>query len=1006
MGVVYRAVDELLDRAVALKFLNDPLSGDDEANARFVHEARAASALDHPNICTIYEISLAPDGSRFIAMAYYPGQTVKDQIAGGPLPPDKAVAVARQVAAGLVSAHEAGIIHRDIKPANVMVTDRGLVKLLDFGVAKLAGQAEATRTGMLMGTMAYMSPEQMTDDPVDHRADLWALGVLLYEMLTGRRPFQASHEAALLYAVLSTDPRPIQDVAPSLPAALIRIVDRCLQRRPADRYPDAVELLADLRALDSGKPSPLSLQLWPEGTQDLGPPMRTGPAARPGAGPSAPIGATLTSAGTGRERGRQLILLQKVRQFWIEGVLEQSIHRQGLMVLGKAPQPEAVQHPWEQVLELPARSGQTVEPDRRIGDLFRDVGGSLLILGEPGAGKTVTLLELAQSLIEGAEAEPEVPVPVVLNLSSWHPRHSLVAWLSEELGSKYQVPRRLGRRWVEDNQLILLLDGLDEVLVDYRAACVNAINAFVEEYGVPGLVVCSRIGDYTALPVRLRLYAAIALRPLSPEQVQRHLAQSGPALAGLAGAIRNNPTLLAMAQSPLMLDVMSLASRDLSEETLAGLLESDERTERTRLFSAYVDRMFQRRGRRDESYSRDETVTWLSSLARVMRRQGQTVFLIEEIQPSWLPVPSERWRYVFATRLSSGIALAGACGLVGGVVAWLLVLFRSNPDGTVRLGPMLRMFFGAGDLLGPVQSTLSAMIFGAGAGLFLTVLDGRRIARPAGEPRPVTDRSLGRVVLRGIQVGLGTAILGGALIAPIWGVREGIEVGLLLGPLFGIVWGTRDRSSRPDHDIHPVEALGWSARRAGKGGLVGLAVGLGVGPLLAAIFGLVGKGPSRPGDIISVGVAWALSYSVIGVFFGGLVSDVVPGKTVLNQGIALSRKNALSMGLTFGVIAALSQGLLSGLFEDAFAGLAIGILLGGSLGLTAGMWYGGLDVIHHYTLRLMLFRTGSLPLRLQRFLKHAHQLVFLQRVGGGVIFVHRLLLDHFASLDSGRPDPS
>ena len=189
MGVVYKAQDTRLDRAVALKFLPAELTSDPEAGQRFVDEARAASALDHPNICNVHDIVQTDDGRIFIVMAYYEGETLKNKIDRGPLTIEEAVDIAIQLAQGLAKAHEQGIVHRDIKPANLIITSDGTAKIVDFGLAKLTGIG-LVQTTSGKGTIAYMCPEQIRGHPVDHRCDLWALGVLLYEMLTGRLPFQ------------------------------------------------------------------------------------------------------------------------------------------------------------------------------------------------------------------------------------------------------------------------------------------------------------------------------------------------------------------------------------------------------------------------------------------------------------------------------------------------------------------------------------------------------------------------------------------------------------------------------------------------------------------------------------------------------------------------------------------------------------------------------------------------------------------------------------------------
>jgi serine/threonine protein kinase/Tol biopolymer transport system component len=249
MGIVYKAEDPRLARTVALKFLPPEVTRDPEAKVRFFQEARAASGLDHPNVCTIHEVGETEDGRLYLAMPCYDGETLRRRIERGPLSIDEATDIAKQIARGLAKAHRGGIVHRDIKPANLVVTSDGVVKILDFGLAKLAGAAAITRTGSSVGTPAYMSPEQTRGEDVDHRTDLWSLGVVLYEMVAGRRPFRGDHEQAVLYSLLHEEPKPLSEVRVDTPPELDRIVTGLLTKDPAKRYPSAEGVLADLKAL-------------------------------------------------------------------------------------------------------------------------------------------------------------------------------------------------------------------------------------------------------------------------------------------------------------------------------------------------------------------------------------------------------------------------------------------------------------------------------------------------------------------------------------------------------------------------------------------------------------------------------------------------------------------------------------------------------------------------------------------------------------------------------------
>ncbi len=250
MSVVYKAQDVRLGRLVALKFLPLHLSVEEENKQRFIHEARAASALDHPNICTIYDIDESETGQMFIAMAYYRGDTVKQKITRGPLPLREVLDIAIQTAQGLAKSHKEGIIHRDIKPANIMVTQEGIVKVLDFGVAKLVN-LRITPAGTTLGTPAYMSPEQILGKPnVDHRSDIWSLGAVLYEMLSGELPFRQPYPQALQYSILSEDPEPLRKQRADLPEEVERLVTiKTLVKDPDARYQSVDDLLVDLRAL-------------------------------------------------------------------------------------------------------------------------------------------------------------------------------------------------------------------------------------------------------------------------------------------------------------------------------------------------------------------------------------------------------------------------------------------------------------------------------------------------------------------------------------------------------------------------------------------------------------------------------------------------------------------------------------------------------------------------------------------------------------------------------------
>ncbi|MCX6558612.1 MAG: serine/threonine-protein kinase, partial [Candidatus Aminicenantes bacterium] len=246
MGVVYKAEDLNLRRMVALKFLPVEATRDPEIKRRFFNEARAASALDHPNICSVHEINETSDGLVFMVMACYTGQTLNERVRQGPLPIPEALRITMQTAEGLAKAHQKGIIHRDIKPGNILLSEDGLVKILDFGLAKLAGASVLTQDGITLGTVAYMSPEQSRGEAVDRRTDIWSLGVVLYEMLAGRPPFAGDYPQSIIYGIQNETPAPMTSLRSGVPLQLEHILNKTLAKAMAERYQSLDDLLVDL----------------------------------------------------------------------------------------------------------------------------------------------------------------------------------------------------------------------------------------------------------------------------------------------------------------------------------------------------------------------------------------------------------------------------------------------------------------------------------------------------------------------------------------------------------------------------------------------------------------------------------------------------------------------------------------------------------------------------------------------------------------------------------------
>jgi hypothetical protein len=375
-------------------------------------------------------------------------------------------------------------------------------------------------------------------------------------------------------------------------------------------------------------------------------------------------------------------MIERVRSRWITDLLKKSLYQETLITLGLQERQDLVANPWQlavQEIDLPVR---LLPQETTIVQTYDDMQDGLLILGEPGAGKTTLLLELARELLQRAEQDKEYPIPVIFTLSSWIVnQHPLADWLVEELNNKYDISRKLGNAWIENDKLLLLLDGLDEVKQEYRLACIKAINAYRAEHGFVPVVVCSRQAEYLELAVRARLHSAVVVLPLTTQQIDDYLSNAGEQLASLRTAIHNDPVLQELVTTPLMLNILMLTYQGklIEEEILKGDLE----TQRQQLFAAYVQRMFRRR-RVDTRYSFQQTEHWLAWLAKQMATHNQTELYIEQMQPDWLPDSRTHRMYRVIACLLFGLfigqAIFSLISLIsnysfGMVVAVLTVIF-------------------------------------------------------------------------------------------------------------------------------------------------------------------------------------------------------------------------------------------------------------------------------------------------------------------------------------------
>ncbi|MBD0347321.1 MAG: NACHT domain-containing protein, partial [Coleofasciculus sp. Co-bin14] len=602
--------------------------------------------------------------------------------------------------------------------------------------------------------------------------------------------------------------------------------------------------------------------------------------------------------------------------------------------------PEAVAHPWNLTVETADELQQLAPVCTRVIDLFDSIGAgrTLLILGKPGSGKTITLLELARDLITRAEQDLGQPIPVVFNLSSWAGvKQTLSDWLVKELNIKYQVPKNVGQTWVNKQQLLLLLDGLDEVQDECQEACINALNSFHQEYGSE-IVVTSRTSEYEALSNRLNFQSAIYLKPLTGEQIDHSLEVQDSYLTGLRALLAKDDMLGQLAKSPLMLKVMTMAYQGVAVEDLPETELLEER--RAQLFNAYIEQMFKRRGA-DRHYSKAQTLYWLSWLARRMSQFSESVFLIEGIQPDWLQTRAQLRAYHIGVKMLLAMSWGGLhVGLLAGHIEDNVITFN-------------------------LLVNLEGLILGLLGGVLYGVIGG-----PLWD---LVDESTNHLIARLIN----TLLLGG-IFGPIFGWIYGEwTYGLAYVLIYGVIGWLSYRPLHSAQAIEPADTLKWSWRQAIKYSLFGLIIGL--------VLALGKLTPLIPSLIFGI---------MLSLIFGFEKVNEVDKKTVPNQSIWQSVANSAKLFVVIGLL----TGLILGVIENPIFGLVNGLIFGVAAALLGGRG-AGIICLKHFTVRCILWRSGYIPWNYARFLDYAADHIFLQKVGGGYVFIHRLLRQHFAEME-------
>ncbi len=673
-----------------------------------------------------------------------------------------------------------------------------------------------------------------------------------------------------------------------------------------------------------------------------------------------------------QKRQKQLVLLEKVNKFWIEGVLEKSTDSTLLIDLDLLSTDEPINHPWSNILGRAfLRSEKTTE--NNVLNLYNRVDRALLVLGEPGAGKTILLITLSRELISKANLNPDEPIPVILNLASWVQRRtSLIDWAAMELTAKYQIPHRLAERWLLDDELILLLDGLDEVPEGFRGQCIEIINDFRVENGLTGMVVCCRSEEYAAAKTPLQLNGATIIQPLTNLQIENYLTSSSNQPSPLKAAIKNEALLQEIARAPLMLNMMLQVFDDEPNEKhqtsnrIRARKTVSPDTYQDHLFDTYVRRMFERQVA-SKIYSPLQTISWLTWLAQEMFAHNRSLFLIEQIQPDWLPSRIYRWVYM----ILSGAVL----GLVNGIIMWLFwqLLRSTSPFMPTPMSDLvvhlLQITQGRAEFIALlVTNIILGLIVALMQGRYFEILKAQQIEQESNGLRYTRHLvSIGAVV--GIVTAGAITLAGIPQLAFIWSAAEVVVFVIAARYIFG-------RSYQ--NEIRTVEALGWSWSSA----LNGLLIGLVLAALVEILGLLVYNAP------LNLQSSWILGSA--GLILGGMQGRRVEEKNYTNQGIILSLRNSLIAA----TISSLLLGALTFYLRDAaYATIAaaLAFIIGGSL-------LGGNNVVKHLLVRGILWQQGYIPWRYAQFLDHAVRLAFLRRVGGGYIFIHLLLQSYFAEV--------
>ena len=630
------------------------------------------------------------------------------------------------------------------------------------------------------------------------------------------------------------------------------------------------------------------------------------------------------------------ILLKKVHMYWITGLLEPSLSPLKHLELDVIQKTDVLEYPWMMKVASTSPLKATISPETSLLNIALQFNGFMLILGEAGSGKTTALLTLARDLINQAQTDPMAPIPIILNLSSWAQKQlSLSEWLIEELHTTYSLNPQYTKQWLPDEPFWLLLDGLDEIPANCRQACVQAINVFQKEYnGLTRITVCSRLNEYKQLNTKLQLLGAVAIEPLDSQLINIHLAKMGKPESFWHHLRPTNLLEEPFIQTPLFLSIIARASQNTSFSSPNYTAQPQNYS----LLEAYIQGMFTHK-ENDKNYSSHQVLNWLGWLARQMKQQRQTIFHIEYLQPDWLS-KSEQHQYMWITSLLTWLVLSSVF--------------------SVSYGALIGLWAG-------ILVCILCLCLGTG----MTIATYNPSVTPPYWPKQPLKRSLIYGTLSGLFGLLGTIFIP----ASVFSIENNLMFRATIGLCFTVVGSlsTKQKETQQADPIVLVEKLQWSRRHINIPSISLYTISATLITLL-----LTGR--------IGISLIAGNSVLLFGTTLSGLKRQAIAKKSSPNQGIHHTMRHTIMVTLlTIGVIA----------FTLSMA-FGTNMVIHSVWGLIVGLQFGGLTLIQHLTLRWILHKNQKLPWQLITFLEKAVMYTFLQKVGGGYVFMHRTLLEHLA----------